>query len=99
MHAELGAKRTVGVHYGTWILSDEHYLAPPRELSVAVAEAKCEGEVMAGQMGRTVVIPLAVAGLIIESSDEASSGSEEASEEKERRELVERRGGKCVIWR
>ena len=58
MHGELGAKRTVGVHYATWMLSDEHYLAPPRELGIAAREAGCaEGEVLLGQMGWTMVIP------------------------------------------
>jgi N-acyl-phosphatidylethanolamine-hydrolysing phospholipase D len=92
MHAELGAKRTVGVHYATWILSDEHYLAPQRELSVAAREEGCETEVMAGQMGRTMVIPWGGGG---ESSDEGMSESEEGKGGS----LVEGRGGKCVVWR
>jgi N-acyl-phosphatidylethanolamine-hydrolysing phospholipase D len=95
MHVELGAKRTVGVHYATWILSDEHYLAPQRELSVAVREASVEAEVMAGQMGRTMVIPWGGG----ESSDEESSAGISESEEVKGGNLVEGRGGKCIVWR
>jgi len=86
------------VHYATWILSDEHYLAPPRELGVAAREAGCaEGEVLPGQMGRTMVIPWGGGVPGMESSDEESpSVSSEGEDGK--RVLVEGRGGKCVIW-
>lgn len=35
IHLDLGAKHSVGVHWGTWILSDEHYLDPPKDLAIA----------------------------------------------------------------
>jgi len=92
---ELGAKRTVGVHYATWILSDEHYLAPQRELDVAARQANVEAEVMAGQMGRTMIIPWGGG----ESSDEESGAGMWESEEGKAGNLVEGRGGKCVVWR
>jgi N-acyl-phosphatidylethanolamine-hydrolysing phospholipase D len=93
MHVELGAKRTVGVHYATWILSDEHYLAPPRELGVAAAKAKVSANVMPGQMGRTMLIPWQK----VESSEESNQSSNE--EKNLELALTEVRGGKCVLWR
>jgi hypothetical protein len=55
MHLELRARRTVGVHYATWILSDEHYLAPPRELWLATKRERVRN-VVPGELGRTTVI-------------------------------------------
>lgn len=93
MHLELGAKRTVGVHYATWILSDEHYLAPQTELANAVRENRLQKRVMAGQMGRTMVIPWER----VESSEEDNK-SQDGKEEGEELVLMDARGGKCVIW-
>ncbi|BFZ62552.1 hypothetical protein YB2330_003653 [Saitoella coloradoensis] len=81
---ELAAERAVGVHWGTWILSDEHYLAPVLELRKNVAKYKMqEGRFIAGEMGETVVIPW---------------GKEMA--EKKHWEYVMRKGrdGKCLVW-
>jgi N-acyl-phosphatidylethanolamine-hydrolysing phospholipase D len=50
MHQELGAKKTVGVHYATWILSDEHYLAPQTELEESAEENNLCGVVVPGQL-------------------------------------------------
>ncbi|KAM0788129.1 hypothetical protein ACM66B_001294 [Microbotryomycetes sp. NB124-2] len=36
---DIKAKKSVGVHYGTWVLSDEHYLQPPLDLEKARNEA------------------------------------------------------------
>lgn len=93
MHLELGAKRTVGVHYATWILSDEHYLAPQTELANAVRENRLQKRVMAGQMGRTMVIPWER----VESSEEDDK-SQDGKEKGEELVLMDARGGKCVIW-
>ncbi|ORY82377.1 beta-lactamase superfamily domain-domain-containing protein [Leucosporidium creatinivorum] len=35
IHQDIRAKRSIGVHHSTWILSDEHYLEPPKELARA----------------------------------------------------------------
>lgn len=32
IHLDLGVKHSVGVHWGTWILSDERYDDPPKDL-------------------------------------------------------------------
>jgi N-acyl-phosphatidylethanolamine-hydrolysing phospholipase D len=92
MHLELGAKKTVGVHYATWILSDEHYLAPQTELAIAAEEKNLSANVIPGQMGRTVVIPWEK----VESLEEESRSSDELGLEFA---FTEARGGKCVIWR
>ncbi|KAK4701931.1 N-acyl-phosphatidylethanolamine-hydrolyzing phospholipase D, partial [Phenoliferia sp. Uapishka_3] len=34
-HKDIGSKFSVGVHHSTWCLSDEHYLAPPKDLAIA----------------------------------------------------------------
>lgn len=92
MHLELGAKKTVGVHYASWVLSDEHYLAPPRELGIAATESGVEDSVIPGQLGRTVIIPWR--------RGEASDGeSSKSDEEKSSALFIEARGGKCVVWR
>ena len=91
MHLELGAKKSVGVHYATWILSDEPYLEPQMVLAREAREKGLTGQVIAGMMGRTMVIPW----------DKVESEEEENREnEKKGKELVlvEGRGGKCVIW-
>jgi N-acyl-phosphatidylethanolamine-hydrolysing phospholipase D len=94
MHLELGAKKTVGVHYATWILSDEHYLAPQTELANAARETRLCRRVMAGQMGRTTVIPWEK----VESSEDESRRLDEEKSETDELVLMEARGGKCVIW-
>ncbi|KAJ2388106.1 hypothetical protein H4S02_003034 [Coemansia sp. RSA 2611] len=38
IHQDLQAKRSIGVHWGTFMMSDEHYLAPPRDLAAACAK-------------------------------------------------------------
>jgi N-acyl-phosphatidylethanolamine-hydrolysing phospholipase D len=88
MHQELGAKKTVGVHYATWILSDEHYLAPQTELLAAAADNKVSANVIPGQMGRTMVIPW-----------ERESLEESNTDETSELLLTEARAGKCVVWR
>jgi N-acyl-phosphatidylethanolamine-hydrolysing phospholipase D len=35
MALDLGAKKSVGVHWGTWIMSDESYNLPPVDLAKA----------------------------------------------------------------
>ena len=96
MHIELGAKKTVGVHYATWILSDEHYLAPPRELGIAAAEKKLSASIIPGQMGRTMIIPW-------ERFESSSSDEESRSLDGDNKSLelvlTDVRDGKCVIWR
>jgi len=97
MHIELGAKKTVGVHYATWILSDEHYLAPPRELGIAAEEKKLSASIIAGQMGRTMIIPWE---RVERSSSEEEESNKSLDGENKSLELslTDIRGGKCVIW-
>lgn len=94
MHIELGAKKTVGVHYATWILSDEHYLAPPRELGIAAKEKKLGASIIPGQMGRTMVIPWERS----ESSSSDENRSLDGDDKTLDLALTDVRDGKCVIW-
>ena len=95
MHLELGAKKTVGVHYATWILSDEHYLAPPRELGLVAKEMKVSANVIAGHMGRTMLIPWERA----ENSGERSENNKSLDGNKSLDlALTDVREGKCVLW-
>jgi len=104
MHLELAAKRTVGVHYATWILSDENYLAPPRELGVAAREAAVTSRVIPGQMGRTMVFPIRFEGESSGDSSPTVSEVEVKSLEGEKAlgssdlTFREIRGGKSVFW-
>jgi hypothetical protein len=104
MHLELGARRTVGVHYATWILSDENYLAPPQELGVAARERGASSACVPGEMGRTVVFPIEVGGggsggmspvESVESGEKSLDGEKGLGEELAFREV---RGGKSVLW-
>ncbi|KAJ2558955.1 hypothetical protein EV175_000571 [Coemansia sp. RSA 1933] len=54
IHHDLRASRSIGVHWGTFMMSDEHYLAPPRDLAIAAAKhGLADGEFVAPQIGRT----------------------------------------------
>ena len=96
MHIELGAKKTVGVHYATWILSDEHYLAPPRELEFAAVENRVSASIMPGQLGRTMLIPLE---RVETSEEEIEEDSNKSLDEEKSLALMEVRNGKSVVWR
>jgi N-acyl-phosphatidylethanolamine-hydrolysing phospholipase D len=95
MHLELGAKRTVGVHYATWILSDEHYLAPSQELRDAALKVNVGTQVMPGQHGRTMVFAIEE-GSLTESSNEEKTEIADVNQDVD---LLEARGGKCAVWR
>ena len=32
IHREIGAKKSIGMHWGTFVLTDEHVLEPPQRL-------------------------------------------------------------------
>jgi N-acyl-phosphatidylethanolamine-hydrolysing phospholipase D len=62
IHRDLGAKRSIGVHWGTFELTDESIDEPPRELARAVAAAGLgpdEFTVMA--IGQTLRLPRRIA--------------------------------------
>ncbi|KAK9359076.1 beta-lactamase superfamily domain-containing protein [Lipomyces starkeyi] len=67
---DLGAKRLVGVHWATFILSDEHYLEPKQKLEQEAVAMGLQDAVWAAEFGRTIVVPY-------RSSDEAGSGSDD----------------------
>ncbi|KAI8319902.1 Metallo-hydrolase/oxidoreductase [Martensiomyces pterosporus] len=54
IHRDLGARNSIGVHWGTFMMSDEHYMAPPRDLAAACAKHGLKvDEFIAPQFGRT----------------------------------------------
>jgi L-ascorbate metabolism protein UlaG (beta-lactamase superfamily) len=56
-HGELGAKRSLGMHYGTWQLTDEGMEQPVTDLALARAAVGLSEEGFgAGVFGRTVVV-------------------------------------------
>lgn len=56
MALDLKAKRSVGVHWGTWIMSDERYNLPPKDLEKARAKHGVqEEEFCVLPVGRTMV--------------------------------------------
>ncbi|KAJ8102142.1 beta-lactamase superfamily domain-containing protein [Lipomyces tetrasporus] len=67
---DLGAKRLVGVHWATFMLSDEHYLEPKQKLEQEAVAAGLQDKVWAAEFGRTIVVPY-------RSADEAGSGSDD----------------------
>ncbi|KAK9240872.1 beta-lactamase superfamily domain-containing protein [Lipomyces kononenkoae] len=67
---DLGAKRLVGVHWATFILSDEHYLEPKQKLEQEAVAVGLQDAVWAADFGRTIVVPY-------RSADEVGSGSDD----------------------
>ncbi|KAJ3286270.1 hypothetical protein HK104_009118 [Borealophlyctis nickersoniae] len=58
IHQDLQAQHTIGVHWGTFMMSDEHYLDPPKVLeSCRVKQGLGRGEVFTTKIGETVCVP------------------------------------------
>ncbi|KAJ2448305.1 hypothetical protein GGF42_005152 [Coemansia sp. RSA 2424] len=56
IHRDLGARNSIGVHWGTFMMSDEHYMAPPRDLLQAcVKHGLKDTEFIAPKLGRTMI--------------------------------------------
>lgn len=55
---DLGAHKMVGVHWGTFVLSDEHFLEPRDTLHMLARENNCWADVIAPQFGKTLVFRL-----------------------------------------
>jgi N-acyl-phosphatidylethanolamine-hydrolysing phospholipase D len=55
IHGDLGAKKSIGVHWGTFSLTDEPLDAPPRDLTRALADARlAPDEFMTLAIGETM---------------------------------------------
>ncbi|KAJ2156863.1 hypothetical protein GGF46_004904 [Coemansia sp. RSA 552] len=56
IHRDLGAASSIGVHWGTFMMSDEHYLAPVKDLATACAKyGLSSGRFVAPQFGKTLL--------------------------------------------
>ncbi|KAJ1957148.1 hypothetical protein EC988_000981 [Linderina pennispora] len=56
IHRDLGAKWSIGVHWGTFMMSDEHYLAPVRDLKTACEKYELGiDEFVAPTFGKTLL--------------------------------------------
>ncbi|KAK9461552.1 beta-lactamase superfamily domain-containing protein [Lipomyces oligophaga] len=53
----IGARRLIGVHWGTFVLSDEHFLEPKQRLEKEATHMGLSDAVWAADFGRTVIIP------------------------------------------
>ena len=54
---QLGVKRAVGVHWGTWLMSDERYDKPPVDLEIAKEKLDMPpGQFTVEPVGRTIVV-------------------------------------------
>ncbi|KAJ2007938.1 hypothetical protein GGI04_001326 [Coemansia thaxteri] len=54
IHRDLGARNSIGVHWGTFMMSDEHYMAPPRDLQQACSKhGLADTEFIAPALGKT----------------------------------------------
>ncbi|KAJ1721184.1 hypothetical protein LPJ53_004261 [Coemansia erecta] len=63
IHRDLGARRSIGVHWGTFMMSDEHYMAPPRDLAAASEKrGLAADEFIAPQFGKTYLYGPAMTG-------------------------------------
>ncbi|KAK7206054.1 beta-lactamase superfamily domain-containing protein [Myxozyma melibiosi] len=78
MMIDVGARRLVGVHWGTFVLSDEHFLEPKIRLHEAGAKVGLGDAVWGAEFGRTIVIPYrggAINTLLKDSSDSESENA------------------------
>lgn len=55
---DLGAHKMVGVHWGTFVLSDEHFLEPRDTLHMLAQQNRRWADVIAPQFGKTLVFRL-----------------------------------------
>ncbi|KAJ1820392.1 hypothetical protein GGH91_003299 [Coemansia sp. RSA 2671] len=56
IHRDLGARNSIGVHWGTFMMSDEHYMAPPRDLLQAcIKHGLKDLEFIAPKLGKTLI--------------------------------------------
>ncbi|KAJ3403498.1 hypothetical protein HDV05_007784 [Chytridiales sp. JEL 0842] len=63
IHLDTRSQKSIGVHWGTFMMSDEHYLDPPKELEKASREKGVgEGEIGVLRMGEVVVLKEGVEG-------------------------------------
>ncbi|UCD37360.1 MAG: MBL fold metallo-hydrolase [Fidelibacterota bacterium] len=57
-HLDLGVERSVGIHWGTFILADEPFEEPPRLFRASAVEAGLsEDQIIVLQHGQTLVLP------------------------------------------
>ncbi|KAJ3165250.1 hypothetical protein HDU88_004335 [Geranomyces variabilis] len=57
IHEDLGASYSLGVHWGTFMMSDEHYMDPPKHLQEArIRRGLPEGAVFTSTLGQTVCL-------------------------------------------
>ena len=58
IHLDLGAKRSVGLHWGTFAISDESLDQPPQDLALAArAKGLKDGEFTVMAIGETRYLP------------------------------------------
>lgn len=58
IHRLIGSKKSIGVHWGTFPLGKEHYLAPRRELHLArITQGVSESDFVCMKHGEFLLIP------------------------------------------
>ncbi|KAI8905192.1 beta-lactamase superfamily domain-containing protein [Gorgonomyces haynaldii] len=58
VHQDIQAKCSIGVHWGTFMMSDEFYLDPPREFEEARKDLELpKGSIVTKHLGETFVLP------------------------------------------
>jgi N-acyl-phosphatidylethanolamine-hydrolysing phospholipase D len=57
VHMDIRAKKSIGVHWGTFMMSDEHYLDPPKEFENARIKLNlAKGSCFTTKLGETLVL-------------------------------------------
>jgi N-acyl-phosphatidylethanolamine-hydrolysing phospholipase D len=57
VHQDIQAKYSLGVHWGTFMMSDEHYLDPPKDFEKAREDHGLEkGSCFTSHLGETIII-------------------------------------------
>lgn len=57
VHIDLQAKQSLGVHWGTFLMSDEHYLAPKEEFEKARIQSQLDDDsCFTSHIGETIIL-------------------------------------------
>ncbi|ODQ63837.1 Metallo-hydrolase/oxidoreductase [Nadsonia fulvescens var. elongata DSM 6958] len=65
---DLGARKMVGVHWGTFVLSDEHYLDPKITMERLAKEEKRPDDILTPEFGKTLVFDISDNEAIVQKS-------------------------------
>ncbi|KAJ3321209.1 hypothetical protein HDV06_004552 [Boothiomyces sp. JEL0866] len=58
VHMDIQAKYSIGVHWGTFMMSDEHYMDPPKDFKLASEKYGLGKQVFTAHLGETILLDI-----------------------------------------